>query len=400
MSERETSLHSLPEYSRRTLLKAAGVIALSSTLGAFGAENIRMGRKDAFETRDMNQFDKGFRFVEQSDEIFHDLFAPEQYEHIPFSQERSNIPEVVYKGRFSVDTDNASIQFQLSSKPRDDVSVHPLVVSINNKKFLVPFIQTLRPSSTITEIGEYTRGEYAIEVVDKSPHHQSLARDTVAMQLVRVTGTPLQNFLRQSAPWFPVRPDLIHSLWKDILLMQWTKPFINGRKIKLENWMLFSSEKGGKTPRERDAEYGRTNDYESLLHELVLASDNEGYFLHGEKLAQVKGNDGHVWTAFTGVYIGDHPLIPIVHKNNISDADFTPRTDLVYAPGRNLLPYNIQDKDMQRFNREVTIIGYRQEQETPWWSSRWYPNAGKKARKELSLLKKNPHGKFPTYQNS
>lgn len=397
MSERK-------QWTRRDLVAALGV----GGLGAFvGGRYFDQGSPEQFHYVDVEQFGEGFSPIEQDHPIWKDLITPETrialgYKEAPLHGHGRYFKKEYF---FTVDDDSTALEVNLAVAPTPDVAAKPFLAILDDgTEFFLPFVQSVRPSSVTAYLGKLGKGEHALQL-NEDPSDYPLGTD-VLVGLSSVSGTPLQNYLRDTQPRYAIRADNIGDMTNDMPLFEVTEVLRRAfdNELLLQKTVIYTSEDSGLSPTERLRRYGRTEDIEPSVHQKVQVRKVVGYpgeeigFLPKDQksyqaIVQVPGRKTpHGWAQFDGTRKNGQPLLQIKTDNNLlSEKE---ETNIFFAPPPTYgLGENTANKLLQ-VNPEWNIISLEEEASAVFYRTLF--GAGRMADKDMTVLQRHPYGSYPT----
>lgn len=343
------------------------------------------------EKVDFREYFARFHRLREDNPLYAEAFKPITYEPYPFSQTRPDHQHPFGTLQFHTDQ-STSLDLVLPSRPTDNVSLHPLLVRVDDQKeaYFYPLIQSVRPTRQhmrlVVDQGDH---EVVISPLSDSPDQSVLGKPELGI----LHGTPLQEALQNILPVFNVRPDLLNHPTKDALLFAFTTLHINHAGILgIQQHVIASSEESNQSVQSRYDEFDhRTIDIETIEMRKTRYDSRTGQIdkemLLETAILQVRG---HEWRK----------------RYSRSSIDQITETDNVGGPAQlthrglssslNLLPPGWKNIDLVAANPEMQILGFREEIHKHDWFFRGLPKASEMADDLLRKLRHNPQGVYPS----
>jgi hypothetical protein len=394
-------------WSRRDVVAAFSV----GGLGAFvGTRYVDVGKPEQVDFVDEEGFREGFAPVEPDHPIWQDLSRPETRTSIPYKPEtiHGQDPFLQTELYFKVEQDDTPLELTMSAAATSNVSARPFIATLDDgQRFMLPFVQSVRPSSVTALLGSLQKGEHALQL-NEIPSKFPLGNDVLyPFRLAAVSGTPLQNYLRRTQPRYAIRANNIEDMANDMPLFEVSEVLrqLGGEELLIKKTVIYTSEDGGLSSEEREKRYKRLLDVEPSLQQKVPLKRVVGFpgeemgFLPLDKqsyqaIIQVHGQKTpHAWATFHGRAKNGQPLIQIKTNNNLLSDDVTER--IFFAPPP---VYGLGEDTAVRLlqaNSEWRIISLH-EVDGEVNLERSFPQAGHLAEIQLDGLEKHPMGSYPT----
>lgn len=355
-----------------------------------------------------------FEPLEITDDFYAELFTPEKYtrfRELPLGNpEEYEDPTVLYRGGFSVYQDDTFVDISVESDSQDDVSLSPLIVTLNEDReqeaqhFLIPYIKSIRQTRILSQLGSFDSGEETTITIRELPTSAPIDREKVHIYLENPQGTHLQEMLRRTSPMYGIRKNNINAdhpeyLMNDIPLIGFTNVLKKGDIIETTDHIILSGEDGGTYPDSLLSQYNRSTDDEwaILEHRTVDGSLLTPAYYQAAR---------HQPEKFYGIRLSNHPQLQIAtDNNNFSTRDYT---NYFYFPKRQYfsIPYTKEeivkiDRHIHELNPEFQIISYREAalgSLNSQRNQRWFLDDGdEKANELLTVLRGMPAAIFPHF---
>lgn len=396
--------------TRRNFIAALGVGGLSAFVGNQYINIGSIGRPESFHYTGEEAFREGFFPLEPDHPLWKDISTPEKRTAVPYKAETihgrdSFLQTELY---FTVEEDSPPLELTMSGAATSNVSAQPFIATLDNgKQFMLPFVQSVRPSYVTTFLGSLEKGEHALQL-NEIPSDYPLGNDVLyPYHLNTVSGTPLQNYLRRTQPRYALRSDNIPRMKNDMPLLEISeflrRAFDNMLLVK--KTVIYTSEDRGLSPQERLERYGRTTDVEpsvqqkvKVRHVIGFPGEEEGFLPIDDQpyqaIVQVPGRKTpHAWAEFDGKTDNDQPLLQIKTGNNLLSEEAVTKVFFdpspVYGLGEHVAAALLQA------NPEWQILSFHEiDGETSL--DRSLPQAGHLAEVQLHGLEEHPMGSYPS----